>query len=308
MKPITLVLSSYEANIWHLNLAPGARIDRIVLNGFYPQTITGAGSIPVQSYFNVGGSGALGVGGGDYAYAWPLSTGGSSTQGLLVGVENLLGTRVSSFTGSYQASLFSVTGSPDSQQTVNPLLGAGNLTDGAHPDLIYNQITGEVRIDLADLAAQYAGSTFNQQRLFLALANHDGTLNAAGFNQTDLDALAANIGFTSVALNANRFGIDGSLIRDYHGQLVSLGTILPPGISDASALRQYLAAARYATNQRNGDFDLFVVPEPNMTTLLLTAAAPGLLVAWRSRRPGTILTAWSYSKRTRLKSCGHLAP
>src|SRR5262245_37512655 len=47
MKPIVVVLSSYEGNTWHLNIDPAANIEQIILNGYYAQTVTGAGAIPV---------------------------------------------------------------------------------------------------------------------------------------------------------------------------------------------------------------------------------------------------------------------
>ncbi len=274
MKPITLVLSSYEATNWNIQRDPGAIVEKVVLNGYYAQSVTGLSGVPVSTYTYAGGGPTLG--GSNYAYAWPLSTGGSSTQGLLANLENLLGSRISSFTGAYQASSFSITGSPLGATVQNPRLGAGNLTDGPNPDLIYFPSTGEVKLDLADLAAQYpfgGGSIwwqhFDAQRLFVALANHDGTFNVQGFNAGAMASLGTNP--YPPVLNQNRLGFDSVSLRNWHGEKLSLGNILPRGIPDSQQLQNYFAAAHFSTDRQNGGFDLIVaqVPEPSASYLTL---------------------------------------
>lgn len=273
MTPITLVLSSYEPNQWRLNVDPGVSIEKIVLNGYYAQTVTGAGSVPVMNRSNLaGGQSSF----GNYAYQWPQSTGGSSTQGLLVGIEDFLGTRISSFTGAYRATSFTVEGSPVGTITLNPRMGAGNVFDTVSPDLIYDSLTGRVQIDLSDLAARYPFGSgdiwwqhFTAQRLFVALANHDGTFAAS-------ELPSHHGGLSSYSweryANANRIGFDSLSLRNWNGQLLDLGTIFPTGIPSVDRLRDYLAAAHYATDQHNGQFDLVVVnavPEPGTIALLL---------------------------------------
>ena len=39
--PVTLGLSAYDRTEWHLRLAPGVDLKRVILSGRYPQTITG---------------------------------------------------------------------------------------------------------------------------------------------------------------------------------------------------------------------------------------------------------------------------
>lgn len=273
MQPITLVLSSYEPNEWRLNIDPAAVIETIVLNGYYAQSVTGAGGIPIVNRSNSpGGHATL----GNYAYRWPLSTGGSSTQGLLVAVENLLGTRISSFTGTYRAASFTIDGMRAGDPVVNPVVGAGSLFDGSNPDLIYDRQTGRVQIDLADLAAQYPFGSgdiwwqhFTAQRFFLALANHDGSFSVNQLQSQQIGNLTTFGG--GGYFNKNRIGYDSISLRDWTGQLLDLGRVFPAGISDPARLRNYLAAAHFSTHRESGQFDLFVVgvPEPGALPLAL---------------------------------------
>jgi hypothetical protein len=269
MKPITLVLSSYEANVWQLQIDPLAKVDKIVLNGNYPQSVTGAGSIPIVNYSDSGPRLTIGVGGPPHR--WPLSNGGSNTAGFVAGLENAFGARLGSFTGVYSASQFTVTGSPLTPATVNPIVGAGNLTDGVNPDLIYNKVTGEVKMNLDDLVPLYSNfPSFHLENdlLLVHLANHDGSFNVAQ-SQSEISQLS----FHDIALNANRVGLDYVDLGSWHlGQNMSFGNLLPPGIPDAAALRNYFAAAGYGNSSRVGDFDLFVVPEPGSFAMLAIGA------------------------------------
>jgi len=271
MKPITLVLSSYESNNWQLDIDPRANVERIVLNGYHSQSTTGAGDIPVLNFNFTDGRGATSWLGASII-AWPHSTGGSNTQQVLVAVEELLGTRISSFTGTYRATDFTVVGSPAGEQTVNPRLGAGNLHDTSSPDLIYNVLNGNVQLDLTDLAAQYPQGSgeiwwqhFYAQRLFFSLANHDGSFDVAQFDPTGLDG-------RDPAINENRLGYNWASLRDWHGEIVGLGRIFPTGMNDPAQLRSYLAAASFSTGGVHGEFDLVVVPEPATPALILFAA------------------------------------
>ena len=47
MQPIALAPSSYEPNQWRSKIDPGAIIDKIVLNGYYAQSVTGAAASPL---------------------------------------------------------------------------------------------------------------------------------------------------------------------------------------------------------------------------------------------------------------------
>jgi hypothetical protein len=267
MAPITLVLSSYEPNHWQLVLDPGVAVQKIILNGYHAQTISGMGSIPVVNRSNrPGGLPSF----GNYAYQWPLSTGGSSTQGLLTAIESFAGTRISSFTGAYRATSFTVEGSAVGSPNVNARLGAGNVLDTTSPDLIYDALTGRVQLDLSDLEVQYPFGSgdiwwqhFTAQRLFVALANHDGSFSVERLPKS-LNGVSS-FGGGSYA-NANRIGYDSLSLRNWSGQLLDLGQIFPVGIQRANELRDYLAAAHFSTDRQNGEFDLVLlnaIPEPS---------------------------------------------
>ena len=125
--------------------------------------------------------------------------------------ENLLGSRISSFTGEYRASSFTVQGNPVGTPISNPLLRHGNLVDGPNPDLIYDRQTGRVQIDLADLADHYPFGSgdiwwqhFTAQRFFLALANHDGSFRVNQLNSQRIGNLNAFGG--GGYFNKNRIG------------------------------------------------------------------------------------------------------
>ena len=106
MIPLVLVLSSYEPNQWTLDLEPDTVVSQIILNGYYPQEITNAGSIPVLRF----------VGPGNYfaacAYRWPDDDQGCDTPALVSGVESLVGQPITAFSGVYGATDFTVVGSP----------------------------------------------------------------------------------------------------------------------------------------------------------------------------------------------------
>jgi hypothetical protein len=48
-RPIVLVLTSYEAVTWNLNVMPGARLKAILLGGYHSSTVTGAGNTRIVS-------------------------------------------------------------------------------------------------------------------------------------------------------------------------------------------------------------------------------------------------------------------
>ena len=258
MQPITLVLSSYEPVAWNFEIDEGAIVDQIVLNGYHQQSVVGAGDIPVTN-FSPYTQPSL----SEYPSQWPINTGGSSMQGLLVAIEEQLGTRISSFTGSYRSSGFMVQGSPVGAPTENPTVGAGSLEDGPNADLIYNATTGEVSIDLLDVARNNYprgdGSIwwqhFDAQRLFVALANNDGS-----FASDALDVRGERMRVPrEVSANEFRIGLDSWMLRNWDGQLIEFGAVFPTGIADAAELRDYLAAAHFATDHERGELDLIVV-------------------------------------------------
>lgn len=102
MVPIVLVLSSYVSETWHIEAPKGAAISEIVLSGLEAQSIT-MNTYNVVPVINVSPNGI-------YAYAWPSATGGSNTPGLVSYVQNLVGQPLTSFTGTYLATEFTIVG------------------------------------------------------------------------------------------------------------------------------------------------------------------------------------------------------
>lgn len=50
-KPITLVLSSYECALWNINAYSEANIYRIIVNGYYKDSVFGVPTVPVTNYY-----------------------------------------------------------------------------------------------------------------------------------------------------------------------------------------------------------------------------------------------------------------
>jgi hypothetical protein len=92
-KPIVLVLSSYEAVTWNLNLMPGAKLKAILLGGYKSSTVVGAGDTRVVRISS-------------YAYQ-----AGSSGYGALDNdVQLYTGRRMDTFQGIYSGRMFTVGG------------------------------------------------------------------------------------------------------------------------------------------------------------------------------------------------------
>ena len=143
---------------------------------------------------------------------------------------------------------------------------AGNLTDGADADLIYDPTTGNVTLDASDTAAGQIISF------------------VIGTDQNDLRTSEADLPFIDAGTNTDNttFQIGQTdPLNQGAGPLVDIGNILPTGM-DLAALSNYLTIAEYASELGSGGtLDLRVVPEPSSLVLGLF----GLLgLATRRRR------------------------
>jgi hypothetical protein len=98
-----LALSSYEPVHWTVTAAPGAVLEKVILNGYYDQEADVPDGVPVEVH--AGPEGSL----GGYAYAWPSAEGGSDTQALVKALEGLTGRKLTSFNGCYRAQSFVLT-------------------------------------------------------------------------------------------------------------------------------------------------------------------------------------------------------
>lgn len=104
--PVNLVLSSYEPTKWVLDGAGLSFINSILINGYNVSRVIGIDSSKVIDKTGVGRYISA------CAYAWPGDNQGCNTQGLVVGVESYFGTKISTFSGDYRATDFSVALSP----------------------------------------------------------------------------------------------------------------------------------------------------------------------------------------------------
>jgi hypothetical protein len=93
-KPIVLVLASYEAVEWRISGGSAAKLQTVLLSGYNPSTVTGAGSVRV---INIGNS-----------YAYEIGSAGYG--GLQREVARWTGKTIGTFQGKYSGSTFMVGG------------------------------------------------------------------------------------------------------------------------------------------------------------------------------------------------------
>lgn len=91
--PVNLVLSSYEPTQWILDGSGMSFVRSVLINSYYVSTATGIDPSIVQSVHI-----------GAYAFAWPSA----SATSMVADVEVLYGAPISTFSGVYRATDFSV--------------------------------------------------------------------------------------------------------------------------------------------------------------------------------------------------------
>lgn len=107
MKPIDLVLSSYEPVRWIMDIESDANVRQIVLNGYYEHEIVGAGNIPLRN------RSPIPEWLGSIILEWPETNPSDSRYELVVeAAERIAGVPLTSFTGNYRADEFTLLGTP----------------------------------------------------------------------------------------------------------------------------------------------------------------------------------------------------
>jgi hypothetical protein len=104
-KPIILALSAYEPVQWNITAEPGVFIEKIIVNGYHNQTVSGVSGIPIEehSYEETGNS--L----GDFIYnMWGAMPESSNTSSLVTKLEQKNGTSLTSFQGCYRGTNFTI--------------------------------------------------------------------------------------------------------------------------------------------------------------------------------------------------------
>jgi len=96
-KPITLVFSSYEPVHWKLSVEDGVNINKIILNGYYKQVISGVDQSLVEN-LNLHACG----------YSLPYNGGGCDTNILIHKIEELTNLKLSKFIGTYRSSSINI--------------------------------------------------------------------------------------------------------------------------------------------------------------------------------------------------------
>jgi hypothetical protein len=112
--PVNLVLSSYEPTHWILDGAGLSFVQSVLVNSYYVSTASGIDSTRVLNQ-NLGA----------YAYAWPGASGGSNTPALVAAVETQYGSPISTFSGVYRATDFSVALAPVPEPSAAVMLLCG---------------------------------------------------------------------------------------------------------------------------------------------------------------------------------------
>ena len=101
--PMVLVLSSYEPVVWDLTVGPSTTITEIVLNGYNVSTVVGAPVGTVITDLTTPGSYWVACG-----YAWPSSSGGCDTPGLVSAAQAYTGLTLSSWSGCYHGTAWTL--------------------------------------------------------------------------------------------------------------------------------------------------------------------------------------------------------
>jgi hypothetical protein len=97
--PSVLVLSSYEPTFWNVVVEPGASVERIILSGYYAQSVAAPEGTPIESYSYDAGGSYIGFG-----YSWPSY----DARGLVETAQALTGLSLTSFRGCYSGDSFQI--------------------------------------------------------------------------------------------------------------------------------------------------------------------------------------------------------
>ena len=120
--PVDLVLSAYVPTHWILEGTGAQYIHSVLLNGYYASSVTG---LTNGNIINKTGSGNYLVA---CAFRWPSDNGGCNTQGLVSQVAAIYGAPISTFSGAYGATKFTVALSPIPEPSTFALMGLGLAT------------------------------------------------------------------------------------------------------------------------------------------------------------------------------------
>ncbi|MEG4804094.1 hypothetical protein QUB63_24165 [Microcoleus sp. ARI1-B5] len=103
-KPIILALSAYEPVNWNVTVEPGAVIEKIIVNGYHNQTVSGVSRIPIEEHSYEETGEYI----GDFIYKWGATAENYHTPSLVTKLEEINRTKLTSFQGCYRGTNFSI--------------------------------------------------------------------------------------------------------------------------------------------------------------------------------------------------------
>jgi len=103
-KPIILALSAYAPINWNVTIEPGAVIEKIIIDGYEKQTISGVSGIPIEEHSYKGTEKSLSE--GNFMYQWDSTTDSSNSSSIVTKLEQISQTSLSSFQGCYRGTSF----------------------------------------------------------------------------------------------------------------------------------------------------------------------------------------------------------
>jgi len=105
-KPMILALSAYEPINWNVTVEPGAVIEKIIVNGYNNQTVSGVSGIPIEKHSYAETGEYI----GNFIYKWAAPPESTDTPSLVTKLQEINGTSLTSFQGCYRGTNFSIKG------------------------------------------------------------------------------------------------------------------------------------------------------------------------------------------------------
>ncbi len=103
-KPIILALSAYEPINWNITVEPGTVIEKIIVNGYHNQTVSGVSGIPIEEHSYEKTGDYI----GEFIYKWGATAESPNTPSLVTKLEQINSTSLTSFQGCYRGTNFSI--------------------------------------------------------------------------------------------------------------------------------------------------------------------------------------------------------
>ncbi|MGK7923432.1 MAG: hypothetical protein AB4080_25880 [Trichodesmium sp.] len=103
-QPIILALSAYEPVDWNVTLGTEVKLEKIIINGYHNQKVSGVSNIPIEEFSYKGTGNYL----GKFAYKWNKFSPNAETISLVTKLEQLTDTNLTSFQGCYRGTNFTI--------------------------------------------------------------------------------------------------------------------------------------------------------------------------------------------------------